>query len=372
MLSEIGRIIKGFFRWWITELRSLVPANLLRGFVGRRETLRLRYAGEALTVERERGAELLELGQIPISADMEQKMPDEIGNLLKRHRVRPGPADLVLSGGLALNREVELPIEVAENLAEVLAFEMDRLTPFRADEIYYDYAVKGSDPELKHLIVGLLIARRADIDRLADWARKAGLEPRSAGGGREEDARVERGEGSFDLLPRETPNARGVWLTRATVLLVVITLLLSGGALYASMARDRRALDLAEEKVADLRAVAAEMKTLEERAEQLRQKRNFVLEEKRDRPVSLAILDEVTRRIPDGSWLLRFIVKDGELRIIGFAGEPSRLVRNLEESPMLSSVRFAAPVTRDPRLQMDRFNLTAKIGSEAVSEGGTE
>lgn len=368
MLSEIGRVMEGFFRWWISELRSLLPTNLGQGFVGRRETLRLCYGGESLTVERERGAEQLELGQIPISGDTDQDIPGEIGGLLKRHRVRPGPADLVLSGGLALNREVELPIEVAENLSEVLAFEMDRLTPFRADEIYYDYAVKGSDPELKHLKVGLLIARRADIDRLADWARKAGLEPRAAIGGREEGEQDDLGERRFDLLPRETPNASGAWLRRATVFLVVATLLLSAGALYASMARDRRALTLAEEKVADLRAVAAEMKSLEERVERLRQRRNFVLEEKRLRPVSLAILNEVTLRVPDGSWLLRFIVKEGELRIIGFADEPSRLVRNLEESPMLSSVRFAAPVTRDPRLQMDRFNLTAKIGPEGGSE----
>jgi general secretion pathway protein L len=330
----------------------------------RQEGLRLKYDGETLIVEFDRGKEPVELGRLPVAGKTATEVHDRLSALLKLHKLRRGPVDLVFLGGLLLNRDVELPVEVADSLPEVLAFEMDRLTPFRTDEIYYDYKVKESDPELKHLKIGLSIARRVDVDRLAGWARDAGLEPRHAGSELDLDPSGPDKERPLDLLPQPKRGGRQGFLVATTATLAVLTLLLSAGALYASMVREQRALTLAEARIAELRTVAEEVRTLETRVESLQARRNFVMEKKRERPISLAVLDEVTRRVPDGSWLLRFIVKDGDLRIIGFAEEPSRLVRSLEESPMFSGVRFAAPVTRDPRLEMDRFNLTAQVETE--------
>ncbi len=53
---------------------------------------------------------------------------------------------LCLPKDKALTRALTLPLAAEENLREVLAFEMNRQTPFRADQVYYDYMVVVGTP----------------------------------------------------------------------------------------------------------------------------------------------------------------------------------------------------------------------------------
>ncbi len=79
--------------------------------------------------------------------------------------------------------------------------------------------------------------------------------------------------------------------------------------------------------------------------------------------MSIEILNEVTRRLPDSSWLVQFNLREQQLRVAGYADNPANLIRLLEQSPTLSNVRFTSPVTKDPREQKDRFNLSAEVAS---------
>ncbi len=56
-------------------------------------------------------------------------------------------------------RTVEFPSTVKENLASVVAYEMDRITPFTSDEAFFDFRVLKEDGEK---IVLLIMAARAD------------------------------------------------------------------------------------------------------------------------------------------------------------------------------------------------------------------
>ena len=105
----------------------------------------------------------------------------------------------------------------------------------------------------------------------------------------------------------------------------------------------------------------AEVADLDQRLAALQDKRQFISAEKLNRMPSIELLDEVTRRLPDSSWLLQFTFREEDLRVAGYADDPSQLIRLLEQSPVLSDVRFASPVTRDPRVEKDRFNLSAHV-----------
>ncbi|HTR45419.1 MAG TPA: PilN domain-containing protein [Thermodesulfovibrionales bacterium] len=60
----------------------------------------------------------------------------------------------------AIIRTIELPSTVKENLPEVISYEMDRLTPFSAEDAYYDFQVLG---EAEGKIVILIAAARSEI-----------------------------------------------------------------------------------------------------------------------------------------------------------------------------------------------------------------
>lgn len=50
-------------------------------------------------------------------------------------------------------KNTALPVVAADNLSSVLAYEMDNLTPFAADDVYYDYDVIKREGELLHVAV---------------------------------------------------------------------------------------------------------------------------------------------------------------------------------------------------------------------------
>src|SRR5207247_4977095 len=84
-----------------------------------------------------------------------------------------GRVRLCLAREEALVRRVSLPAATEENLEQVLGFEMDRLTPFRAEDVYFDHRVVGRDPTSGQVHVLLAVARRdlvdSKVERLRAW-----------------------------------------------------------------------------------------------------------------------------------------------------------------------------------------------------------
>ena len=85
-------------------------------------------------------------------------------SLLERNGELRGRARVALGPDEALVRRVTMPAATEENLRQVLEFEMDRLTPFRADEVYFDYRVVSRDVAAGQLVIQLAVARREAVD----------------------------------------------------------------------------------------------------------------------------------------------------------------------------------------------------------------
>jgi Tfp pilus assembly protein PilN len=73
----------------------------------------------------------------------------------------------------AVIKTVEFPVSTLENLPVVVASEMDRITPFTPEEVYYDFRIQSRNEEKVSL---LIIAARADrIDPYLEAFRGKGL-----------------------------------------------------------------------------------------------------------------------------------------------------------------------------------------------------
>ena len=61
----------------------------------------------------------------------------------------PGPAVakvvVALPAGQVLRKELRLPAAVEQDLKQALAYDLDRHTPFKPDELHFDAAVVGRD-----------------------------------------------------------------------------------------------------------------------------------------------------------------------------------------------------------------------------------
>jgi general secretion pathway protein L len=74
-------------------------------------------------------------------------------------------------------------------------------------------------------------------------------------------------------------------------------------------------------------------------------------------------MDEITRVVPDNTWLVRFEVRGPKLGIQGESEGASSLLALLEASDLIENATFSSPVTKNPRTSNDRFAIEARIRS---------
>src|SRR5687768_11099155 len=148
-----------FWRWWSNELLAMVPERFASMAGAGRVPVLAFKDGNAVVIE-PRAAE----GAPPDHAELSDLDPARAGAavraLLERAGESRGRARLALAPHEALVRRVTMPAATEENLATVLGFEMDRLTPFRAEEVYYDHRVVGRDAAANTIAVMLAVAAR--------------------------------------------------------------------------------------------------------------------------------------------------------------------------------------------------------------------
>src|SRR5436190_1259451 len=72
-----------------------------------------------------------------------------------------------------LRKELPLPAAVEENLIQALAYDLDRHTPFRAEQLYFDATVVARDAAKKMLRVDWVAALKTIVDgakkQAEDW-----------------------------------------------------------------------------------------------------------------------------------------------------------------------------------------------------------
>jgi len=75
------------------------------------------------------------------------------------------------------------------------------------------------------------------------------------------------------------------------------------------------------------------------------------------------LLEELTRIIPEDSFLTEFHYKADEkkIKLSGFAVSASKLIPLLEESPLFDNVKFTSPITTDKRTGKERFRLEMNL-----------
>ena len=75
----------------------------------------------------------------------------------------------------------------------------------------------------------------------------------------------------------------------------------------------------------------------------------------------LEIMDELTRILPDDTWITRLDMKGSELQIQGQSSSAAAVIPLIESSSILQNPSFRSPVTQAPRSEDERFHLSAEI-----------
>jgi general secretion pathway protein L len=327
--------------------RELLASPLLRGG----EVVLLRLAADEVKVDLMAGETIHEIGR---TSGAGEKAAREISSLLAASELVPrGTTDVAveLSAEDVLRRRFELPAASRSTLARAVPFELERLSPIEADRLYYDYTILETPKTKKQAELELRIVKRSAVDSAIALARAAGLRVgaiRFAGDGREAHWK------SFPL--DRAAWLRLKWRQWNVPALAGLALFLGVAVVFAAYMRGASAASALSDEVDAAATRAAVVHRLNHEISDVQAQIEFPLAQKRA-PFLLAMLREVTRVLPDGTWLTEFQLDGGKVHIQGFSKSASDVVADIDRSPMFANAQFMAPL-QTAQNGNERFDLS--------------
>jgi general secretion pathway protein L len=367
MKRWIGRIrpyFSAFLRWWSGELAALVPQRLRLALSRRSHCIEIEVRPASLQVSANEGGRRHEFGIIERNQSSPGAMASHLRETTRNISRRAPETALMIPGSTALRRTVVLPAVAAENLREVLSFEMDRLTPFSAEDVYYDFRVLPKHRDGGHLSdqqmrVDLLVVCRSEVDWALDLVRNAGLQPTWL------EVTGQGGGTDLNLLPY-TGGSVHRRRYRVAAALVGIACALTAARISLPLYQQEQTLDRLETATASARRQALEADGLKADLDEAIRKARQLDDFKRQKPASIALLAEVTRVLPDDTWLVSLDMRTGILSLSGYSAKALALIALLEDSELLEDVQFRSQVSFDQKSGAERFSISARVTEDAT------
>lgn len=361
--SAAALMVTGW-RWWTGELARMLPRRRGSRGDGRADVLLLDVGDRRVTASRCANGRCQEVASAALSAGDHAGGATALAGLANTVDPARTPVLIRIPPREVLTRVVHLPPAAAENLREVLSFEMHRRTPFTADAVYFDFRALPMQPGDQMLRVELSLVRRELVDAVVALLPPWDLRVMGA-------TEMPAIEAEGMLLRLAVPH-RGATRRRAlTRLLWAGNAALLAAVVAIPLVQQERAIDALEARVAAAGIEAQGAAALSRRAEEVRAERRAIIDEKRDRPAMVAVVAELTATLPDSTWVQRLEIKHRRVRLRGTSTTASALIPIIENSPLFRGAAFDAPVTRNPATGEEQFQLVFEISSanDANEEG---
>jgi general secretion pathway protein L len=273
--------------------------------------------------------------------------------------LRGGHVELIMQPDRFVFKPLELPARAAEFLGGVVRSQIDRLTPWDADQAAFGFSTPveaGTDriavtvaATAKAMLVPVVnaftsLGARSVTIRTAAPQVRADMPPIAVMD--ENIARI------LDLRL-----ARRILLAvLAAAFLVSATADIAASIIDAHLQarQDELARGIAQRRAAALTALNAsgDPKTLAERA--LAQRKN-------ESPSAVIALEILSQILPDNTYVTELRVEGNKLRLSGITHDAPGLIRLIEQTRHFSHATFFAPITRAAAGSGDHFDIEARM-----------
>lgn len=298
-LSQAVAVIGQVWRWWRAGLLDVVWC--VRQHVGGRRLVVEALRGR-LTAVRLCGKDDVDVWR---AASLEELTPDQHKAALSASMFCLRPAEGTV------RRSMVIPAAAEGDVEDIVANELDRLTPFSTRSGVYGFRVESIDADVEHRVVEVCVLPRASYGALLATLHGYGLTPVwIVQDGREPVIIVA-------TVQRESDGALG----QRTWLYVGVLAVLLAIACYVPIARVNGAMD----------DVAVQVRELERRVVGLRRQREL------DDAQEALVREVLVRR--EATWLLSDLLRD-----VSAALPEGGIVEELQVEPERASVFYVGPM----------------------------
>ena len=344
-MTTASQPVSNFLSWWGGELADLLGPKQDRP--------------KAVSVIEIEG----DMGRLAVAGAMKTAVP--LPDLLAHAAAKKIPRQIVLrfASHAFYSRSVQLPQTAQRDFAKLLAVDLERATPFKTNEVYAGYELEPAARGSKQQPVRHVVIKRAVVNRLREQIEAAGFQL----------AGVEtRGVGGavipIDIRPGNETAANAGPKVSTLKGLAALAIALTASLIYFSVHRQERALS----------DVMTETASLKIGAQAVREKLTKVAEAEaaitdfnalRQAAISrAAILEELTKILPDSAWLTEIKIKGAAVDISGLAVSASALMPLIEASPYFVDAQTLTPVMFDQQHNKERFGIRMRLRKIAVLE----
>ncbi len=350
--------LRRFLTGWRAELLRLVPQGLRHWYTHAEPVAVVLLEPAQATLWRLDAEGLTPRGQFDLGEGLDETRRSDFLRRLKT--AVPGPAlrYLAVPQALCLSRHLTLPLAAEENLAEVLRFELDRITPFKPEQVYEGHRVTAREEAAGRLTLTVCVTPRETLDPLLRQALALGLELHGIAP-LEDLAR--HGLDGPNLLPPSARAPRPRRRRRVNTAFALAAALLAAGALALPVWQKRATAIALLTPMDQAQRAADAAATRRAELEALTRRHNFATDQKWSHPSPLLIIDELSRLFGDEVWIQVLDLNAQELQLQGEAADPVKLLDLLGHTPFIDSVEFKAPVIQNPGTPVARFHLVARL-----------
>lgn len=352
-----------FFVWWRAELTALIPSRIRRAFGSDPRRLTLATTGTEWQVFPE--------ADLP-GASQAEKLPLVRGSwenveetfLSEQGRWRSLlTASIRVPASACLDRAKELPTASLRNAGDVLLLDMESRTPFRRNEVYWDWYLSTTDTSAEHAQVHQIILKRTRIAQAVERLGTLGIHLSTI--------EVEREDGTklpVNLWPRETRRSPvEIGLRRAAMGSFLIALLATASIAGIALYRQEQTLDRLQAEKKDLAEKASAIRKRMAEVESTRSQLMQVRLRKAQAPRVVEIWEEISLLLPATAWVTDFKYDTDVVTIDVLAPSASELVGIFAKSPLFREVAFASTVTHDAQRNLERVQIRMRAAETAAS-----
>ena len=261
-----------------------------------------------------------------------------------------------------LRSSAVLPLAAERNLRQALSYDLDRQTPFAATDVYFDFVITERNRETGQIHLDLFVVPRDHLNSLLGTLKKAGV-----GVHRVDVSSGESHEGTakplgLNLLPPADRARRQNRRFGFNIMLALVTLLITALVMVQSLYIRSNQVAAMEDALDSIRQEARQVATMEQQYQDSLAAAQFLSTRRAGQAYTVDLLADVTRVIPDNTYLQRVTVKDNLIRLQGLSDAAQRLLTNLNESKMLINASFeTSQINVDARTGKERFNMSATV-----------
>lgn len=350
--------LRTFFSWWRHELASFVPVAWRHWYFGRGHILLVELRDEQFTLLRPNANALDKLKTIALDALPADERRSAVAQALRQYT--NGKSFLIylcLPAERALRKRLRLPLAVEENLLQTLGFELDRQTPFKPEQVYFDGIIRERHPAEQQLLAELIVLPRDAVDEPVGRAAALGLPLNGAvlaGDVLESGARCPN---FLSTAPLGSRFQKRFW---SNIALLLLALLLAGTAIALPIWQKRNTAIALSNLSLGAKAAAMQTQALRDRMEAQANEYKFPTDQKNALPSTFLLVNQLTKLLPDDTWVSNLDVAGLDVQIQGETGSSSKLIELMEESGFLKEASHKSLLTQIPGTTVERFHIAAK------------